>query len=72
MQSTYWFKRKRYGYGYYPATWQGVLSILIFLICLFASVIFLLTDTKYISNDQLIVFLILTAIEVSLLIIVTI
>lgn len=20
---TYWFKAKRYGYGWYPATWQG-------------------------------------------------
>lgn len=26
-----WFKAKRYGYGWYPATWQGWLVVLIFL-----------------------------------------
>ncbi len=27
----YWFKRRRYGWGWTPATWQGWLSILAFL-----------------------------------------
>jgi hypothetical protein len=26
-----WFKAKRYGYGWYPATWQGWLIILIYV-----------------------------------------
>lgn len=28
----YWFKAKTYGYGWYPATWQGWLIILVYLI----------------------------------------
>jgi hypothetical protein len=28
----YWFKAKTYGYGWYPATWQGWLIILAYLI----------------------------------------
>lgn len=27
----HWFKRRRYGFGWTPITWQGWLSILIFL-----------------------------------------
>lgn len=28
----YWFKAKTYGYGWYPVTWQGWLTILAYLI----------------------------------------
>lgn len=28
MSRPIWFKRKTYGYGWYPATWQGWLVIL--------------------------------------------
>jgi amino acid transporter len=31
---TLWFKRKRYGWGWTPATWQGWLIVLIFIIAL--------------------------------------
>jgi hypothetical protein len=33
---TYWFKRRRYGYGWTPATWQGwsLLAALIVLVLL--------------------------------------
>jgi len=27
-----WFKRKKYGYGWYPATWQGWLVIFEYLV----------------------------------------
>src|SRR5262245_12007807 len=27
----YWFKRRTYGWGWVPATWQGWLTLLIFL-----------------------------------------
>jgi len=26
-----WFKAKKYGYGWYPATWQGWLVVLVYL-----------------------------------------
>lgn len=28
----YWFKRKRYGWGWVPVTWQGWLSVLLFVL----------------------------------------
>ncbi len=28
----YWFLRKSYGWGWYPATWEGWLSLAIFLV----------------------------------------
>jgi hypothetical protein len=34
----YWFKGKRYGYGWYPATWQGWLVLAVYLIILGAFV----------------------------------
>ncbi|MFA6378141.1 MAG: hypothetical protein WCW63_05865, partial [Acholeplasmataceae bacterium] len=27
----YWFKAKTYGYGWYPATWQGWLIVTVYL-----------------------------------------
>lgn len=32
MPDPLWFKAKRYGYGWYPATWQGWLAMLVWLI----------------------------------------
>jgi hypothetical protein len=31
-----WFKRRRYGWGWTPVTWQGWVSILLFLLILLA------------------------------------
>ncbi|MBP6942994.1 MAG: hypothetical protein KBB55_03040 [Candidatus Buchananbacteria bacterium] len=31
-----WFKRKRYGYGWYPSTWQGWLVIAVYIAILAA------------------------------------
>lgn len=36
--SKLWFKRKKYGYGWYPVTWQGWLVIVIYLVLLFAMI----------------------------------
>ncbi len=30
-ETRYWFKRKRYGWGWTPATWEGWVTTLIFL-----------------------------------------
>lgn len=32
MERPLWFKAKRYGYGWYPATWQGWLAMLVWLL----------------------------------------
>lgn len=33
----YWFKRKRYGWGWEPATWEGWLTLGIFFVLLFGN-----------------------------------
>lgn len=36
MEKQYWFKRKTYGWGWYPATWQGWLVTLIYTVLIIA------------------------------------
>jgi len=42
----FWFKRRRYGYGWIPVTWQGVITIIIFLFVVIFSSIILLKDVE--------------------------
>ena len=37
-EKRYWFKAKIYGYGWYPATWQAWLIILVYLVIFMALV----------------------------------
>lgn len=32
MKRPLWFKAKNYGYGWYPATWQGWLILAVFIV----------------------------------------
>ncbi|MFA5249324.1 MAG: hypothetical protein WC397_02185 [Candidatus Paceibacterota bacterium] len=44
----YWFKAKTYGYGWYPATWQGWLILSVYLVILGVLVYILQTNVvKY-------------------------
>ncbi len=47
MKKEIWFKRKRYGWGWYPSTWQGWMVILGFLIYL------LLAISYFIPKNQI-------------------
>ncbi len=31
MANKIWFKAKRYGYGWYPSSWQGLVVLLIYI-----------------------------------------
>jgi hypothetical protein len=35
MKQNYWFKVKQFGYGAYPVTWQGWVTLLVFVVLLF-------------------------------------
>ena len=35
-----WFKSKRYGWGWYPATWEGWIVLLVYLIVVFVAAAF--------------------------------
>lgn len=45
----YWFKRKRYGYGWTPVTWQGWAVVGAYALCLIGSSLYL-TQTS--SGDD--------------------
>lgn len=40
--SQYWFKRRRYGYGWTPVTWQGWITFAIFLLVIVVSALIIL------------------------------
>ncbi len=42
----YWFKARRYGWGWTPVTWQGWSLLALYMLVLAASAILLLTGTK--------------------------
>jgi hypothetical protein len=55
MMKKTWFKAKEYGWGWYPATWQGWLIMFIYLGC--ALLDFLRIDqTSHSGSDTLIAF----------------
>lgn len=62
-----WFKRRRYGWGYVPVTWQGGLCLIVFLAVLFAAVLQLPRDKSVQpTTGQLIVFLVVALVDVVL------
>jgi len=41
-----WFKRRRYGYGWIPVTWEGAVTVISFIITIVFSSIVLLKDVE--------------------------
>jgi len=56
-----WFKAKRYGYGWYPSSWQGLLITITFLLLVLSSFFFIDKNSHSVS-DTLINFIPLTII----------
>ena len=55
--SNYWFKRRRYGYGWTPVTWQGWLTVVAFLALVILGAAVLLKDTpRNTFSTELVVF----------------
>ena len=44
VKPDYWFKRRRYGWGWIPVTWQGWMVIATYILVVFSSAILLLGD----------------------------
>jgi hypothetical protein len=53
----YWFKAKRYGWGWYPASWQGWV-ILVGFICLICWNLYRVDSMSYPVSDSLSPFII--------------
>lgn len=53
-----WFKRRRYGWGWTPVTWQGLLTVLLFLLIVLADIMWIsLADPVQPTTTQILLFL---------------
>ncbi len=52
----YWFKAKRYGYGWYPVTWEGWLTVFAYLALVFGD-FYRIDSTSHSVSDTLINFI---------------
>lgn len=56
-----WFKAKRYGWGWYPATWEGWMTILVWAVLFATSTIIFETNIeKFLKWHLIFVFIITT------------
>ncbi|MGH7217904.1 MAG: hypothetical protein ACREGE_00445 [Candidatus Microsaccharimonas sp.] len=68
----YWFKRRRYGYGWTPVTWQGWLTVILFLAIVLSGAAILLIDApKNTFSVEAFMFLALLVIAIVLAVIIS-
>ena len=54
----YWFKRRRYGWGWTPVTRQGWLSVLVFMVVIIGAAVYLLPEKPEVPTSlQLVTYL---------------
>ena len=68
IKRNYWFKRRRYGYGWTPVTWQGWVSVLLFLAIALLGAIVLQNAPRNTLSSELLVYMALLLISALLLI----
>lgn len=66
--NNYWFKRRRYGYGWTPVTVQGWSTVLIYALVVMLAANQLLGDPNQTPNENLGLFLIVFAIATTVLV----
>ena len=67
--SNYWFKRRRYGYGWIPVAWQGWVSVIVFVVVVVAAATYLLPEKPEApSSLQLVTFLLVLLSAIFLLV----
>ena len=69
--SNHWFKRKRYGWGWVPITWQGWLTIVIYLVLVLLGSLFLGRNETAPDTKNHLVFWTVTVVATGLLFVVT-
>ncbi len=69
--NNYWFKRKRYGYGFVPVTWQGWASIGIYLLVIFGGLLSIRDMPEDDFSAEASIYLLVVLIATSALIIVS-
>lgn len=58
MDKKYWFRPKRYGWGFTPISWEGWLATLIFVALIYASVYVNEIYKETVNMEQIIRFLV--------------
>ena len=66
-KQTYWFKRRRYGYGWTPVTWQGWLAVVVFLAIVLSSASILEAAERNTYSSDMLLYYALIAVAVLLL-----
>lgn len=69
--SKYWFKRKRYGYGWFPVTWQGWLAIILYIFVVMAEALFITLQNSNSSDNSTFWFYVLLFVSTTVLYIIT-
>ncbi|MDO8495728.1 MAG: hypothetical protein Q7S32_04450 [bacterium] len=69
MQRKVWFKAKRYGWGWYPVTWQGWLILVVYVFILI-NIFREIDSASHSVSDTLINFLPQTVIVTAILILI--
>jgi hypothetical protein len=54
----YWFKRKLYGWGWVPATWEGWIIILVWVILFTFSIVMIEANDNEIGKNIAVIFII--------------
>lgn len=67
----YWFKRRRYGYGWTPTTWQGWLTVLIYFVLILLAGWLLENNGDEPSSDDMVVFFTVLIVSTGLLFVIT-
>lgn len=50
MNTRLWFRAKRFGYGWYPCTWQGWAILLMYVFAITADVVFMNNHSHSVSD----------------------
>lgn len=61
----YWFKRRRYGLGWVPVTWQGWLTIIVFIAIALGAAFGLPTKPAQPTGGQLLRFFVILAADLA-------
>jgi hypothetical protein len=62
VSSGYWFKRRRYGYGWIPVTWQGWLVVGVYLVVVVAGGLAILDAPESVQPKEIGFYLLFVAI----------
>lgn len=63
-ERNYWFKRRQFGYGWTPVTWQGWLTVVLFLVVIFLGAQLLIETPRKVFSTGSLLFVALLVIAV--------